>query len=324
MTDTSTLEGKVVLVTGAARGIGAETAKELARRGARLVLTDLDAEPLRELVASVGASVGADVAVGVVADVCDLGAMEDAVAQGVARFGGIDVVVANAGIASYGSILAVDPATFRRVLDVNVNGVFHTVRAALPSVIERRGYVLVVSSLAAFAPAPGMAAYNASKAAAEHLANALRTEVDHHGVAVGVAHMSWVDTPLVRDARKDLSSFRELVEGLPFPLNRTSDVDPCVQAFVGGIERRRRRVYFPGWVGLVAQARMLLASPLGDLQTRRRASRVLPTMDAEVSRLGRSTSERNVAMTASHPASSSSTDGSSARHADGGTAPSSA
>jgi NAD(P)-dependent dehydrogenase (short-subunit alcohol dehydrogenase family) len=292
--DSSTLEEKVVLVTGAARGIGAETAKELARRGARLVLTDLDAGPLAEVVAAVGA----DVALGVVADVCDLGAMEDAVAQGIARFGGIDVVVANAGIASYGSILAVDPGTFRRVLDVNVNGVFHTVRAALPSVIERRGYVLVVSSLAAFAPAPGLAAYNASKAAAEQLANALRVEVDHHGVAVGVAHMSWVDTPLVRDAKKDLSSFRELVENLPFPLNRTSEVDPCVQAFVGAIERRRRRVYFPGWVGLVAQARMLLASPLGDLETRRRAPRVLPTMDAEVSRLGRSTAERNVAMAA--------------------------
>jgi NAD(P)-dependent dehydrogenase (short-subunit alcohol dehydrogenase family) len=286
------LQDKVVLVTGAARGIGAETAKELARRGARLVLTDLDAEPLQAVVASVGS----DVAMGVVADVCDLHAMERAVAAGVSRFGGVDVVVANAGIASYGSILAVDPATFRRVVDVNVNGVFHTVRAALPSLIERKGYVLVVSSLAAFAPAPGLAAYNASKAAAEQLANALRVEVDHYGVAVGTAHMSWVDTPLVQDAKRDLSSFRDLVEHLPFPLNRTSAVDPCIQAFVAAIERRRRRVYFPGWVGLVAQARMLLASPLGDLETRRRAPRVLPTMDAEVRRLGRSTAERNVAM----------------------------
>lgn len=294
MSHRSTLEGTVVLLTGAARGIGAATAKELARRGARLVLTDLDAEPLHEVVAALGP----EVALGVVADVCDLGAMERAVADGVTRFGGIDVVVANAGIASYGSILAVDPATFRRVLDVNVNGVFHTVRAALPSVVERKGYVLVVSSLAAFAPAPGLAAYNASKAAAEHLANAVRVEVAHHGVAVGVAHMSWVDTPLVRDAKRDLSSFRDLVENLPFPLNRTADVDPCVQAFVSAIERRRRRVYFPGWVGVVAQARMLLASPLGDRETRRRAPRVLPTMDAEVRRLGRSTAERNVAMTA--------------------------
>jgi hypothetical protein len=108
--------------------------------------------------------------------------------------------------------------------------------------------------------------------------------------------MSWVDTPLVRDAKRDLASFRDLVERLPFPLNRTSEVDPCVQAFVRAIERRQRRVYFPGWVGLVAQARMLLAAPLGDRQSRRRAPDILPTMDAEIRRLGRSTAERNVAM----------------------------
>src|SRR4029079_9997212 len=118
-------------------------------------------------------------------DVCDLSAMEDAVAQGVARFGGLDVVVANAGIASYGSVLEVDPTTFRRVIDINVNGVFHTVRAALPSLIERRGYVLVVSSLAAFAASPGLVAYHASKAGAEHFANALRPEVAYLGVDVG-------------------------------------------------------------------------------------------------------------------------------------------
>jgi NAD(P)-dependent dehydrogenase (short-subunit alcohol dehydrogenase family) len=90
--------------------------------------------------------------------------MERAVAEGVERFGGIDVVVANAGIASYGSVRAVDPAAFKRVLDINMLGVFHTVRAALPSLVERRGYVLVVSSLAAFAASPGLASYNASKA----------------------------------------------------------------------------------------------------------------------------------------------------------------
>ena len=111
---------------------------------------------------------------------------------------------------------------FRRVHDVNINGVFHTVRAALPSVIERSGYVLVVSSLAAFAPAPGLAPYNASKAGVEHFANALRLEVAHHGVAVGTAHMSWIDTPMVRDAKRDLSSFRLMIDKMPPPLNRTT------------------------------------------------------------------------------------------------------
>ena len=284
----SNLHGKVVLVTGAARGIGAATARELAARGARLVLTDIDAPPLEILVAELGDAV----ALGMVADVCDLGAMEAAVAAGVERFGALDVVLANAGIASYGSVAGVDPATFRRVLDVNVNGVFHTVRAALPALVRSRGYVLVVSSLAAFAPAPGLAAYNASKAGVEHFANALRLEVAHQGVAVGTAHMSWIDTPLVQDAKQDMSAFRELIESLPTPLNRTADLDVCVRAFVHGIERRKRRVYAPGWVGAVSAARGLVASRLGDRATRDLTPRLLPRMDAEVVRLGRATSAR--------------------------------
>jgi len=153
-----------------------------------------------------------------VCDVRDLGSMQEAVAAGIERFGGIDLVVANAGIASYGSVLAVDPVAFRRVLEVNVLGVFHTVRAALPSVIERQGYILVVSSLAAIARVPGLAAYSTSKAGVEHFANALRLEVAHHGVDVGTAHMSWIDTPLVRDAIQDLSAFRQMLTTLPGPL----------------------------------------------------------------------------------------------------------
>ena len=94
--------------------------------------------------------------------------MQAAVDKGIERFGGIDVVMANAGIATYGSVLQVDPEAFQTLMDVNVVGVFHTVRAALPSVIDRRGYVLIVSSLAAYAAAPGLAPYNSAKAAVEH------------------------------------------------------------------------------------------------------------------------------------------------------------
>jgi NAD(P)-dependent dehydrogenase (short-subunit alcohol dehydrogenase family) len=288
----ATLTGKVALITGAARGIGAETAKALAARGVKLVLTDLDQEPLDAVVTACGEGN----AVGVLADVCDLAAMEEAVRQGVATFGGIDLVLANAGIASYGSVLGVDPATFRRVIDINITGVFHTVRAALPSVIERQGYILIVSSLAAFAPAPGLAAYNASKAGVEHFANALRLEVAHHGVDVGSAHMSWIDTPLVQDAKRDLSAFRQMIEKLPPPLNRTTDVEACVAGFVAGIEGRKRRVYVPGWVGAIAKGRGLLSTRLGERDTLKQVPRLLPLMDEEVAALGRSTSARNVAL----------------------------
>lgn len=287
----TSLEGKVVLITGAGRGIGAETARALADRGAKLVLTDLDEAPLKELAAELG-----DAAVAIACDVCDLDAMESAVARGIDAFGGIDVVVANAGIASYGSVLVVDPLTFKRVLDINILGVFHTVRAALPSLIERQGYVMVVSSLAAFAPAPGLAAYNASKAGVEHFANALRLEVAHHGVAVGCAHMSWIDTPLVQDAKKDLTAFNQLLRALPYPLGKTTDVDSCVKAFVKGIEHRSRHVYVPGWVGNVARGRNLITSRLTDLYLRDQTPKLLPLMDDEVRRLGRSTSARNTAL----------------------------
>ncbi len=288
------LRGKVALITGAANGIGAATARALAGRGGRLLLTDIDDELLQELAAELNDRHGGATALGVAADVRDLTAMTDAVARAVETFGAVDLVVANAGIASYGSVAAVDPATFRAVLDVNVTGVFHTVRAALPELIRRRGYVLVVSSLAAFAPSPGLAAYNASKAGVEHFANALRLEVAHQGVEVGTAHMSWIDTPLVRDASEDLSAFADLIRSLPAPLNRTADVDVCVAAFVDGLAHRRRRVYAPGWVRGLSAARGLVTSRFGDRATRDLVPRILPRMDAEVAQLHRSTSARNV------------------------------
>jgi NAD(P)-dependent dehydrogenase (short-subunit alcohol dehydrogenase family) len=286
------LDGKVALVTGAARGLGAETARALSERGVKLVLTDVDAAPLKEL----AAELGEDSVVTAACDVCDLASMEAAVQAGVERFGGIDLVLANAGIASYGSVLGTDPATFKRVLDINVLGVFHTVRAALPSVIERQGYLLIVSSLAAFAAAPGLAAYNASKAGVEHFASALRLEVAHHGVAVGSAHMSWIDTPLVRDAKADLPAFKQLLESLPGPLGKTTSAGACVRAFVKALDQRKRRVNVPGWVGPVGWFKPLITSKVGDRESAKHAPRLLPMMDEEVARLGRATSARNVVL----------------------------
>ena len=282
------LRGRVALITGAAQGIGAETARALARRGVKLVLTDIDAEQLTAL----AVELGPDNVTTAVCDVTDLVSMQEAVAGGIERFGGIDLVLANAGIASYGSVKVVDPVVFKRVLDVNLLGVFHTVRAALPSLIERRGYVLVVSSLAAFAAAPGLAAYNASKAGVEHFANGLRVELAPDGVAVGCAHMSWIDTPLVRDAKADLPAFQRLLDSLPGPLSRTTSVEECVEAFVKAMAERRRKVYVPGWVGVLGVLKPALSTRLAELRSARESRRILPEVDAEVARMGRSTSAR--------------------------------
>ncbi|WP_082690739.1 SDR family oxidoreductase [Mycobacterium sp. M26] len=284
----SSVTNTVVFITGGARGVGADVARRLRRKGAKLVLTDIDAAPLAEL----AAELGEEHVLTAVADVRDLAAMQAVADQAVQRFGGIDVVVANAGIATYGSVLQVDPEAFKRLMDINVNGVFHTVRATLPSVIERRGYVLIVSSLAAYSAAPGLAPYHAAKAAVEHFANALRIEVAHQGVDVGSAHMSWIDTPMVQDAKKDLSSFQQMLASLPNPLGKTTSVDKCGEAFVKGIERRSRRVNVPGWVGAFRWLRPVLSTPLGEKQVTAVVPTILPKMDAEVASLGRSTSSR--------------------------------
>ncbi|SPM42246.1 NAD(P)-dependent dehydrogenase, short-chain alcohol dehydrogenase family [Mycobacterium numidiamassiliense] len=286
----TSLQDKVIFITGGARGIGAEVAKRLRNKGAKLVLTDLDKDALETFAIQLG---GVEHVLPIAADVRDLPAMQAAAEQAVERFGGIDVVVANAGIASYGSVLQADPEAVKRVLDVNLLGVFHTVRATLPAVIERRGYVLIVSSLAAFAAAPGMAPYDMSKAGNEHLANSLRLEVAHLGVRVGVAHMSWIDTALVRDSKADLPSFQQQLASLPWPLNKTTSVDKCATAFVEGIEGRKERVYCPRWVALFRWLKPVLSTPIGEFPVRRTAGALMTQMDAEVAALGRSTSAYN-------------------------------
>lgn len=282
------VNGKVVLITGGANGIGAEVARGLHDKGAKLVLTDLDEILLKD----VATRLGEDRVLSVVADVRDLPAMQSAVDKGIERFGGIDVVVANAGIAVYGSVLNMDPAAFKTTLDVNALGVFYTVKAALPSIVERRGYVLVVSSAAAYAAVPGASSYSMSKAGVEHFANSLRLEVAHLGVDVGSAHMMWIDTPLVRESKADLASFREMVNNLPGPLSKTTSVEKCGEAFVKGIEGRKRQVNCPGWVGLMRWLKPLMATRIGESTTLKSVPELIPQMDAEVEALGRSMSER--------------------------------
>jgi NAD(P)-dependent dehydrogenase (short-subunit alcohol dehydrogenase family) len=287
----ASVNGKVALIIGGANGIGAEVARRLHAKGAKLVLVDLDAGQLKD----VAAALGEDRVLTVVADVRELSAMQAAADKAVERFGGIDIVMANAGIGAFGSVLEIDPEAFKTVVDVNLMGVFYTVRAALPSVIERRGYVLVVSSLAAFAAAPGMASYDASKAGVEHFANSLRLELAYRGVDVGSAHMSWIDTPLVRES-KELSTFQEMLAKLPGPLKKTTSVQECGDAFVKGIEGRKSRIYCPSWVGLARWIRPLIATPVGERDIRKFTPDLLPRMDAEAAALGRHFSERTEAL----------------------------
>ena len=276
------ISGKVVLITGPARGIGAETARQLAARGALLSLVGLEPELLAALASELGAG-----HVWFECDVTDQASLERAVAGTVEAFGRIDVVVANAGIASNGTVAVGPVEALVRTIEVNLTGVVRTVCATLPHVTESRGYYLLVSSAAALAPFPGISTYAAAKSGVEQFGNVLRLEVAHKGVGVGVAHPCWVDTDLVRDAQRDLSCFNEMRGKLPGPFGSLTPVADCAAAFARAIERRKRKVYVPRTLAAAAVFRQLFASTLADYLMGRQTRRVLPQVEEEVRALGR-------------------------------------
>lgn len=247
------MRGQVVLITGAARGIGAESARRLAARGARVALVGLEPEELERVARSCGPE-----ALAVEADVTDRDALDAAVGQTAERFGGIDAVVANAGIASASLVHTTDPAAFERVIEVNLLGVYRTVHACLPHVMQRRGYVLVIASVAAINSGfPLAAAYAMSKAGVEAFGNTLRIEQRHHGVDVGVGYFSWIATDMVNGADEH-PSFRLLRSKLKGPFAKTYPVSDAADAVVRGIERRAGHVVAPRWLELMLVARGLL------------------------------------------------------------------
>ena len=168
------LNGKVALVTGAARGIGFETARQMHLRGASVAVLDLDAEEAREAAERIGPR-----AIGLAADVTDQNAMFAAVAEVVEKLGGLDVAIANAGIAQkqFATARGISGEEWERVFEVDLLGVWRTVRAALPQIVERQGQMVVVSSVYAFANGIGNTPYAVAKAGVESLGRSLRVEL---------------------------------------------------------------------------------------------------------------------------------------------------
>ncbi len=286
------LESRTLLVTGAARGIGAGVARRAADRGARVSLVGLEPDRLAEVVASLPG--GPDRHSWHEADVRDQAALDRAVAATLDRYGALHAVVANAGVAPLGTVAVSDVEALVGTIDVNLNGVIRTVKATLPAVRESKGYLLLVSSAAAFTALPGMAAYCASKAGVEQFGNVLRLENAHVGVQVGTAHPVWIDTDLVQNMRKDLPSFREALRRLPGPLGKMITVEECADMLIQGVERRRRRVYVPRTVAGVATLRSLFNSALSEAAIRRAGGSQVERMENEVRALGRSFGEHSV------------------------------
>jgi NAD(P)-dependent dehydrogenase (short-subunit alcohol dehydrogenase family) len=276
------LNGKVALVTGAARGIGFETARQLHARGASVAVLDIDAAEAREAAERIGSR-----AIGIGADVTEMGAMQAAVAETVKRFGGLDVAVANAGIAQarLATVRGIGAEEWERVFEVDMLGVWRTVRAVLPQIVERKGYVLVTGSVYSFANGVMNSPYAVAKAGVEALGRALRAELTPLGASAGVAYYGWVDTKLVQDAFA--ANEGRMEQNLPNFLRKRITPEEAGAAVVRGIEERAPRIFAPRWWRIVSALRGIV-NPLLDrrFERDRRMVETVREIEAEADEQG--------------------------------------
>jgi NAD(P)-dependent dehydrogenase (short-subunit alcohol dehydrogenase family) len=262
----SSLQGRRVLITGAARGIGAALAERLHERGARVAIAGLEEDLLEQVAARCGDAHWSR------CDVTDREAVEAAVAGAVGALGGLDIVVANAGVASQLPLIGGDPALFERTIAVNLVGAYYTMRAAGPHISHKGGYALQVASVAAAVHLPLMGAYNASKAAAEALGNTLRIELRPSGARVGVAYFAEIDTDMTSRGfgteaatllQKDFKAFM-----------RVAPLKVAIDALEHGITRRARRIVAPRTARPLLPFRMAV-QPMIELGAQRRLPQAL-------------------------------------------------
>jgi NAD(P)-dependent dehydrogenase (short-subunit alcohol dehydrogenase family) len=263
---TPSLAGRRVLITGAARGIGAALAQRLHERGASVAIVGLE----RELLAEVAARCGA--AHWEYCDVTDRARVELAVEHAVDALGGLDVVVPNAGVAAQLPLVGGDPAVMERTLAVNVLGVYYTLRAAGPHISHKRGYALPIASVGAAVHFPLMGAYSASKAAVEALGNSYRIELRPSGAKVGVGYFAEIDTDMTSRGF-GTEAATKLTAGVR-PLSKVAPLDVAIDALERGIARRARRVVAPSWAAPLLPLRMFV-QPFIDLGAQRNLAAAL-------------------------------------------------
>ncbi len=261
---TYTVAGRVAIVTGAARGIGFGTAQALSRRGAVVVVVDLDRDACERAAAQLPGA-----ALGLAADVTDRGAMQRVIATVVQERGGVDVVVANAGVASRGAtVRAMNGEAFDRVLAVDLGGVYNTVIAALDQVAARGGHIVVTSSVYAFLNGLGVAPYAMAKAGVEQLGRALRVELVPHGASASVAYFGFIDTEMVHQGIDQDPLAANMLSALPSVLRKRLSPAQAGEAIARGIEKRAPRIIAPKRWAAVSALRGVLNPRLDDWMLR--------------------------------------------------------
>jgi short-subunit dehydrogenase len=254
------LRGKTVVVTGASAGIGRELALQIAARGAKLALAARSGEAL-ETTRQECLKAGAD-ALGIVADVAQVDDCRRLVEQAVARFGGIDVFVNNAGISMYCRFDEVtDLGLFSRIMEVNFLGTVYCTHFALPHLKRAGGLLVGVSSLQGKTGFPNSTAYSASKHAMQGFFDSLRMELAGSGVDVLVVSPGPVATTI--HTRRLAGDGKLSDESLKHPNDRGMPVDECARQIVAAIQRRRRELVMTA-SGKLGQWMKLLAPGLTD------------------------------------------------------------
>ncbi|MFC8181721.1 SDR family NAD(P)-dependent oxidoreductase [Rhodococcus sp. NPDC057297] len=245
------LAGRTVAITGGTGGLARALAPALLTRGAHVALLDIDADMAAQTAAQFGPP---NRICGIGADVRSSSQLEDAMARAADTYGRLDVVLANAGVGETGGVLAHDDVEqWETMIDINLNGVYRTFRAAQPHVARTRGYMLATSSMAAFVHSPLQGGYPASKAGVWALCDTWRLETRHDGIAVGSLHPTFFRTPMM-EAVWENPAIDRLWHGNTRGLWKQADIDTVVADTARGIERRAARIVSPRRLSFAAAA----------------------------------------------------------------------
>jgi NAD(P)-dependent dehydrogenase (short-subunit alcohol dehydrogenase family) len=228
---------KVAVVTGGASGIGRALGEELARRGARVVLADIN-EVLAEQAAQAIRAAGGQASSAAV-DVTDASAVQQMVDRTIDSHGAIDYMFNNAGIATVGEVLDLDLSDWERIIAVNLRGVVHGVQAVYPLMATRgSGHIINTASVAGLVGTPALVPYCTTKHAVVGLSRALRAEARRHGVRVSAACPGFVDTPIANNATVINYDRDAINRTIPFHYSAAQ----CARDVLRGVEQNRAEI----------------------------------------------------------------------------------